>query len=274
MSVDLHVHTTASDGLLAPHEVVAAALAAGATTIAITDHDTVSGVDEAIAAAEGTPLRVIPGVELSADVDSTSDVHILGLLIDHTDERLRSALRTLRAQREERGRSMVARLTEAGHKVDFARVAAIAGRGSIGRVHIARALVEAGSSPDVESAFKTLIGASGPFYVAKRTLGASEALQTIHAAGGVAVLAHPGVSGEAALIPLVDAGLDGIEAFHAEHSISQQQHFAALARRLGLLVTGGSDFHGPSVRSAPVGGGACPPDAPEALEARATLYRL
>jgi len=273
MPVDLHVHTTASDGVLSPSDVVTAAVAAGLTALAITDHDTVAGVEEALMAAAGTSLTVVPGVELSADVTATSDVHILGLGIEHRDKRLRETLAVLRTQRETRARSMVDLLVAAGHAIDFASVARIAGSGSVGRVHIARALIEAGSVPDIDSAFKTLIGAAGPFYVAKDTLGAAEAVAAIHGAGGVAVLAHPGVSGEAALVPLIDAGLDGIEAFHAEHDIAQQQHFVSLARRHGLLVTGGSDFHGPSVRSAPIGGGACPDDAVEILEARATLYR-
>jgi predicted metal-dependent phosphoesterase TrpH len=140
-------------------------------------------------------------------------------------------------------------------------------------VHVARALVEAGSVASVEQAFAELIGRRGPFYVHKDTLGATDALRSIHEAGGVAVLAHPGVSGEDALVPLVDAGLDGIEAFHAEHTPAQRQHFASLAQRFGLVATGGSDFHGPGMRSAALGAGDCPESAVEALKRRATIVR-
>jgi hypothetical protein len=218
-------------------------------------------------------LRVVPGVELSVEEPASSDVHLLGLLIDHTDPDLTATLSELRASRETRARTMVARLAEAGHPIEFATVAKLAGGGSIGRVHIARALVSAGSVESIDEAFRLLIGGDAPFHVRKQTLGGARAIAAIHGAGGVAVLAHPGVSGEAALISLVEAGLDGIEAYHAEHTPRQRQRFAALAERLGLLVTGGSDFHGPDTRSAPIGGGACPEDALEAIRARAARYR-
>jgi 3',5'-nucleoside bisphosphate phosphatase len=274
MPVDLHVHTTASDGALAPADVVRAALAARLSALAVTDHDSVAGIDEALAAAEGTPLVLIPGVELSVDEeDETGGVHVLGLLIDHRDPGLVSALAALRHEREVRARAMVAELVNAGHAIDYETVADIAGAGSIGRVHIARALVAAGSAATIDEAFRTLIGRDAPFYVTKRTMDAAQAVTAIHTAGGVAVLAHPGVSGAEALPLLLDAGLDGIEVFHAEHTEADRERFATLAERHGLLVTGGSDFHGPGVRSAPIGAGGCPEDAPETLRERATLYR-
>lgn len=273
MRVDLHVHTTASDGVLAPSDVVRAAIAAGVDVIAITDHDTIAGIDEALAASSESALRVVPGVELSVEEAASSDVHLLGFMIDHTDAELVATLSGLREARAVRARSMVEALAEAGYSIDYGTVAALAGAGSIGRVHVARALVAAGSVDTVEDAFRLLIGAGAPFHVRKQTLAGARAIAAIHGAGGVAVLAHPGVSGEAALTSLVDAGLDGIEAFHAEHTARQRQHFASLAARLGLLVTGGSDFHGPDTRSAPIGGGACPEDAVDALRARAERYR-
>jgi predicted metal-dependent phosphoesterase TrpH len=274
MPADLHVHTTASDGAFSPSEVVHAAAAAGLSALAITDHDTVEGIDEAIHATGDTGVTVIPGVELSVDEESTSGgVHVLGLLIDHRNAPLVSALAALRHERDVRAHAMVRMLGDAGHAIDFASVAAIAGKGSIGRVHIARALVAARSVLTIEDAFRLLIGREGPFYVSKRTMSAAQAVSVIHAAGGVAVLAHPGVSGEASIPALCEAGLDGIEAFHAEHSPADSERFAALAERCGLLVTGGSDFHAPDVRSAPIGGGACPEGAVEALGMRATLYR-
>lgn len=274
MPVDLHVHTTASDGALTPAEVVRAAITVGLSALAVTDHDSIAGIEEALATAAGTTLTMVPGVELSVDERSDgSGVHMLGLLIYHGDPGLVSALADLRREREVRAGAMVAELVKAGHAIDYDTVAGIAGAGSIGRVHIARALVAAGSATTVEEAFRTLIGRDAPFYVGKRTMDATHAISAIHAAGGVAVLAHPGVSGAEALPLLLRAGLDGIEAFHAEHTAADRERFAALARANGLLVTGGSDFHGPGVRSAPIGGGWCPEGAVEALKERATLYR-
>jgi predicted metal-dependent phosphoesterase TrpH len=168
---------------------------------------------------------------------------------------------------------MVADLSEAGHAIDLASVRAIAGSGSIGRVHVARALVAAGSVPTVDAAFRMLIGRDAPFYRRKRTLDAAQAIAAIHGAGGVAVFAHPGVTGEGALPALLAAGLDGIEAFHAEHSADDKRRFAEMAADLGLIVTGGSDFHADDVPCASIGGGGCPESALEALWARAARYR-
>jgi predicted metal-dependent phosphoesterase TrpH len=273
MPLDLHVHTNASDGVLAPLAAVRVALALGLSAIAITDHDSTTGVDEALAAADGTELRVVPGVELSVDVDGAKDVHVLGLLIDHHDPILSATLARLRDERRDRAEAMVRLLTDAGHRIELAAVFAAAGEGAVGRVHIAQALVDAGSAETVSDAFATLIGRDAPFYVRKGRLGAREAVDAIHAAGGVAVFAHPGISGETALPELLAAGIDGIEAYHAEHSFEDQERFAALAAGLGLLVTGGSDYHGPGVHSAPIGGGACPESALDALDARAARYR-
>jgi 3',5'-nucleoside bisphosphate phosphatase len=271
MSVDLHVHTTASDGLVAPADVVRAALDLGLNVIAITDHDSVAGVPEALAAAEGTPLEVLPGVELSVQAPGGVEAHILGFLVDHTSGALATALHGLRNARRERARLMVESLRNGGHPIDLDRVLRHAGAGAVGRVHVARALVEGGSVTSVEQAFSDLIGRRGPFYVHKRTLDAADALRVIHQAGGVAVLAHPGVSGEGALVPLIEAGLDGVEAYHAEHTPAQRQHFESVAQRFGLVTTGGSDFHGPGMRSASLGSGDCPDGAVEALKVRATI---
>jgi len=273
MTVDLHVHTTASDGLVAPADVIACALNLGLRVISITDHDSVEGVAEAIDAARGTALEVLPGVELSVRADDGADVHLLGYLIDHLDLTLLKALERLRAARFERAAEMVAALAKAGHEVGLESVLGHAAGGAVGRVHVARALVEAGSVTDVEQAFAELIGRDGPFYVHKAFFSAQEALALIHHAGGVAVLAHPGVTGDGALVRLMDLGLDGIEAFHAEHTPAQRAHFASVAKRFGLVTTGGSDFHGPGMRSAALGAGACPAGAVEALRERATILR-
>jgi len=274
MPVDLHIHTTASDGLLSPSAVVEAALDLKLSVIAITDHDSVAGLDEALSAAAGTPLTVLPGVELSVRGPGDTDAHLLGYLFDHTSPDLLAALSTLRGARLERARTMVERLAASGHDIHFDHVLAMADGGAVGRAHIARALVESGSVTQMEEAFARFIGRSGPFYVPKQTLSAVDAVAAIHKAGGVAVIAHPGIGGEAALIPLIEAGLDGIEAFHAEHTPSQRDHFVSVARRHGLVVTGGSDFHGPGLRSASLGAGGCPDSAVEELRARATIVGL
>jgi 3',5'-nucleoside bisphosphate phosphatase len=273
MSVDLHVHTTASDGLLTPTAVVDAALDLHLSFISITDHDSVAGVEEAIRAAQDGSLGVIAGVELSVHGPDDTDVHLLGYLFDHLSRPFLEALRELRGARLDRARRMVERLAAAGHEVDMARVLTLAGDGSVGRAHVARALVQAGSVESMEQAFAELIGREGPFYVPKVTLTATEAVAVIHRAGGVAVIAHPGIGGEGALLPLIEAGLDGIEAFHAEHTQPQRDHFASLAHRYGLVATGGSDFHGPGLRSASLGAGGCPLGAVEELRHRATISR-
>lgn len=273
MTVDLHVHSTASDGLTAPRDLVSLALDLGLRVISLTDHDSVEGLPAAIETASGTALTVIPGVELSVMSDEGADIHILGYLIDYREPALLMALQRLRAARLERARAMVDALADAGHALDLARVLEHAGAGAVGRVHVARALVDAGSVDSIERAFAELIGRDGPFYVRKAFFSASDALDLIHHAGGVAVLAHPGVSGEGPLMGLIDLGLDGIEAFHAEHTASQRAHFASLARRFGLVATGGSDYHGPGMRSASLGSGACPDEAVESLRERATILR-
>lgn len=273
MTIDLHVHTTASDGLVTPTGIVAQALDLGLSVIAITDHDSVAGIDEAREAARATLLEVVPGVELSVHAVGGDDAHILGYFLDHEEPALLAALARLREARLDRATAMVAQLRQAGHAISLDDVLGYARGGAVGRVHVARALICAGSVDTIAQAFSQLIGRGGPFYVRKALFLPRQALDVIHGAGGVAVLAHPGVSGEGPLIGLIAEGLDGIEAYHAEHTVPQRDHFASMARRFGLLTTGGSDFHGPALRSAALGSGACPPSAVEALRQRATISR-
>lgn len=274
MPVDLHIHTTASDGTAAPSSVVRSALDAHLSTIAITDHDSVQGVDAALNAARGTTLSVLPGVELSATTDGEHDVHILGFLVRHGDTALLAALEDLRVRRLERAREMVDALAAAGYDVTIEGVLAHAGAGAIGRSHIARALVDAGLVESVEQAFLELIGRQGRFFIQKRLLSAIEAIALIRAAGGVAILAHPGVTRCDEVIPdLVEAGLGGLEAYHAEHSQSDRDHYANLAARLDLVATGGSDYHGPHTKSGSLGAGRCPDSAVAALSQRAASVR-
>ncbi len=272
MTIDLHVHTTASDGSLTSAEVVVLALELGLGTIAITDHDSLEGVAPALEAASGTPLRVIPGVELSSSAGEL-DAHILGYFIDCTDPVLLDMLATLRATRLARARAMVDALTAAGFRITLDQVIALAD-GAVGRTHVARALVANGQVDSVGSAFRELIGRKGPFYIPKPVATPQRAVQTIRDAGGVAVLAHPGVSDtEVLLDDLIAAGLAGIEVYHVEHTAEQREHFARVASERGLIATGGSDYHGPDSVNGVLGAGGAPEGAAEELAAAAARQR-
>jgi hypothetical protein len=241
---DLHVHSTASDGTRTPSEIVSLAHRAGCPAIALTDHDTVGGVPEALAAASGLPLTVIPAVELSAGFGDRG-MHILGYYIDHADARLNERLAGLRATRVERAERIVYALSRDGFTISVDEVLQAADGGSIGRAHIAQLLVATGQVPSVAEAFRTLLGKTAPYYVPKPVHDPAELIEWVRDAGGVPVLAHPGLSEIEDLMPaLVHAGLAGIEVFHPSHDVAAQAHFAELASALGLVATGGSDFHG------------------------------
>ncbi|HEM62022.1 MAG TPA: PHP domain-containing protein [Chloroflexi bacterium] len=241
--VDLHVHTTASDGVLEPGEIVEVANKKGLAAVAITDHDTTDGVDEALEAAQGTGLEVIPGIELSAEHNGR-EVHILGYYLDHENEALQEKLDVLHRSRRERASKMVDRLAGLGVRVSWERVAAIAGHTSaFGRPHVAQALCEAGFVGSVDEAFDRYIGYRGPAYVARFKLTAEEALQIIADAQGVPVLAHPWRQED--VIPTLAAkGLVGLEVYYPRYSSEERQMLARLARQHGLVPTGGTDFHG------------------------------
>jgi hypothetical protein len=244
MRFDLHAHTTASDGTLTPELLVAHACALDLTAIAITDHDSVDSVVPALKAACGTDLTVISGVELSTS-HGEMDVHILGYFVNPHDRPLLDTLHRFRAIRRERAVEIVDALSDAGMTVSLDRVLALSADGAVGRSHVARALVDAGLVPTVGEAFQRFLGRGRPFYRPKPPADPALAVRTIVQSGGIAILAHPGVTGADSLLPtLLDAGLGGIEAYHAEHTPAQRSHYAALARDLGLLVTGGSDYHG------------------------------
>jgi predicted metal-dependent phosphoesterase TrpH len=260
MRADLHVHSTASDGSLTPAELVRLALARGLDVLAISDHDSVEGIASALEAAAGTGLVLIPAVELSA-VHGGRDIHLLAYFVDHTSEKLLAHLSDLRQARLHRAETMVAALNAAGLAVDIDQVLALSGGGAVGRSHIARALVDAGHAETVSDAFTRLIGRGKPYYVAKDARSPREVLATVVASGAVPVLAHPGVSGATDLVPqLVAVGLRGLEAYHADHTPAQRDSLLALAARFGLLVTGGTDFHGPGTPNPDLGAA----DVPEA----------
>lgn len=270
MRIDLHTHTTASDGLLAPVALVAEARAHGVGLLAVCDHDTTAGLDEAIAAGPTSGVEVWPGVELSCDVEA-GEVHILGYFIDRQLPWFQALLERLREGRARRAERMVERLAALGVPVALGRVRAFAGDGAIGRPHVARALVEAGHVQTIGEAFDRFIGRTGPAYVERVKVTPAQAVQIIRAAGGLAVLAHPGWGAQEGLVPeLVAAGLDGIEVYYPDHTPDQVAHYAALARAYGLLVTGGTDFHGGGLATrVPPGGQYVPEEIVAPLRQRA-----
>lgn len=268
MRIDLHTHTTASDGLLSPEQLVDMARNAGVHVLAICDHDSTDGVDAAVAAGMRLGVEVIPAVEINTDVDQ-GEVHVLGYFIDHREVWLQEFLRRLRDGRLHRAERMVEKLNALGIKVDFARVRALA-QGAVGRPHVAWAMVEAGTVKSVEEAFDRYIGRSGPAYVERMKVTPVEAVQVILRADGIPVLAHPGWGVQDAMIAsLVDVGLEGIEAYYPEHTPAMQAHYLALAKQHNLLVTGGTDFHGTNLATkAPIGGQFVPAEVIDKLKER------
>jgi predicted metal-dependent phosphoesterase TrpH len=248
--IDLHAHTTFSDGTFTPAELVELALERGLTTLAVTDHDSTEGLSEAFQAADETGLEIVPGTELSTVWDGQG-VHVLAYWPDLEHREFQAELRRLRDDRFTRGERMVERLRELGHPVTFERVREIAGGGNIGRPHVARALVEAGVIGETDDAFtRELIGSGGRAYVEKHALEPLVALELIKRAGAVAVIAHPGLWREGLGVSdelieeLAASGLDGIEAAHTDHTPEMESRYRDMARRLGLVATGSSDCHG------------------------------
>ena len=241
--VDLHMHSTASDGSRSPADVVRAAKRAELVAIALTDHDTVAGLGEARAAGEELGVRIINGVELSA-VEGDSETHLLGLHLSDTSV-LERGLTELREMRGRRAARIVELLQAQGVQVTLDDVLMQAGAGAIGRPHVARALVADGWAVDVRDAFDRYLGAGRPAFVAKDQLGMRDAIAMVHVAGGLAVLAHPGPSAtRERLEALVALGMDGVEVKHPSHSPQDTARIRTLAEQLGLLPSGGSDWHG------------------------------
>lgn len=240
---DLHAHSTASDGAATPVELVQQARQAGLSTVAVTDHDTVEGVGAARAAGDGLGLTVVAGVELSA-VDGEQEIHILGLHLEdpHT---LAPLLAELRDSRRRRAATMVSALRAAGIPLTIEAVMVEAGEGAVGRPHVARALMAGGWVRDQRDAFDRFLGAGRPAFVPKRHLALSDAIRLVHAAGGIAVYAHPGRDGiRSRLEAFRGMGLDGIEVLHPGHSAEDVARLRALSDFLQLVPSGGSDWHG------------------------------
>lgn len=270
--VDLHTHSTASDRSAAPSDVVAAARAAGLTAVALTDHDTVDGVAAARIAGLALGIRVVAGVELSAS-EGDQEIHILGLQLTELAH-LEPALAAFRAARTARAAAMVGALNAAGIPVTLEAVLLHAAGGAVGRPHVARALIEGGWARDVRTAFQQYIGLGGPGYVAKPRLAVAEAAELVHGAGGVAVYAHPGREGIVARVrSLADQGVDGVEVLHPSHSAEDVARLGAIADSMGLVRSGGSDWHGAREGTRTLGCMAVPDAWSTAQDARAERYR-
>jgi predicted metal-dependent phosphoesterase TrpH len=281
--IDLHLHTTASDGRLTPAELVAKAAAAGLRIISVTDHDTVAAIDEATGLAQAMGMRVVPGVEITA-VNEARDVHVLGYFLDHHDATLLSFLDAQRARRRGRAREIITRLAALGLALDADELIARAASrpaAAVGRPQIARALVAAGYVASVQEAFDRFLATGRPAFVPRTGCSPTDVVDAIHAAGGLASFAHPGVTCKDELIaPLAARGLDAIEACHSDHPPGTEAHYRTLASLFGLVVTGGSDFHGESAavgsgreRRAMLGDVHLPAEDFAALEARAARAR-
>ena len=267
--IDLHTHSLRSDGALEPAALVERAAERGVRIQALADHDTLAGAAEAISAGERLGVRVIPSTELNTESE-WGHVHILGYFLDPADAALEDRLRWLRDKRARRVELMVEKLNALGYPITLERVLEIAKGGSLGRPHLAQALLEAGHVPTYDSAFDTLIADGAPAYVSRIGLSPLEAVQLVVAHGGVPSLAHPfTVVGLEELMPLiVAAGLVGIEAYYGSHPPAMTAVCLSLARRYGLVPTGGSDFHGRGDHGAPLGGVFVPPETIGALESR------
>ncbi|MGA2974891.1 MAG: PHP domain-containing protein [Spirochaetia bacterium] len=247
--IDLHTHSTASDGSCTPEKLIALALGMGLSALALTDHDTLDGLERSRRSAENTTLRFIPGVEIEIEREK-GEFHLLGLGIYMRQEGLAAALAKVQAARRSRNRRMVEKLQNAGIAITMEELATTAGGDIVSRAHFARLLVQKKVVSSIDAAFKRLIGKGMPFYEPRECLPLAEATSLIRAAGGVSVIAHPlslGLRGpvlRAFCLTCRDQGVAGLEAWHPNHSPQESRQLERLAQSLGMAVTGGSDFHG------------------------------
>jgi predicted metal-dependent phosphoesterase TrpH len=268
--IDLHTHTTASDGRTSPEELVDRAAVAGVDILAVTDHDTVAGCACASAACAARGIEFLTGIEVTAVADGV-DVHVLGYFIDAGSRGLASFLATQRQRRLDRIRQMVERLARLGMPLDADAIVAPGLADSskaIGRPYVARALVAAGFVPSVKDAFDRFLSPGRPAFVPRLAATPSEVISKIHEAGGLASMAHPGLTRRDGDIPVyVEAGLDALEAFHPEHDSETTRRYLTLADQLGVAVTGGSDFHGDDAHGAEPGAASLPRERYDAFKA-------
>ncbi len=241
---DLHLHTNFSDGTFTPEELVLYAQKAGLACIAVTDHDSVEACERVGTACAAVKMEFIPGTELTAEHDDT-ELHVLGYFLDTHNEKLLSEIAKFQVVRQSRIHEMVARINELGTPLKAESVFALANCKSPGRPHVARAMVKAGFVKSLDEAFERFLKKGRPAWVPKSKISALEAIELVHQAGGLAVMAHPGLNRTDDIIPeLVTAGLDGIECFHTKHSTAMSERYLEIADKYNLLVTGGSDCHG------------------------------
>jgi len=251
--VDLHIHSNHSDGRQSPRQVIDDALELGLKAVSITDHDVVSGYQEAAEYARDKEIEAISGIELSASkVDE--DIHLLGYLFRPDHGRLLETVERFRRIRSERGKKMVAQLARLGMKLEYEEVLKAAGEAAVGRPHLAEAMVNNGFVASYNEAFNRYLGLGGPVYVPKAKLTPAEAIELIHEAGGVAVMAHPVLTNRDDMIEeMVSAGLDGMEIFHPTHTQTTRKRYRQIAQRHGLFMTGGSDSHNRKGRYGDIG---------------------
>lgn len=257
--VDLHIHTNCSDGSFAPSEAVQYAVKMKLAAISITDHDSIDGIDEAISAASSTGLEIIPGIELSSAVgdSSKSEMHILGYHINYKSDELRDTLNVFKKARLDRAHKIFNKLKENGIHLKDGSFMENIGNKAIGRLHFAKALIEEGFVGSIQEAFQRYLSPNKPAYVQKYAMSASEAVKLVRNAGGIPVMAHPyypHYSDKNMMQKLVDDGLMGIEAWHIKHTDNMAKKFLNLAQEFDLIVTGGSDCHGPYKNEPPIMG--------------------
>jgi predicted metal-dependent phosphoesterase TrpH len=273
MFADLHLHTNFSDGTYTPEELVDHARRQGLSAIALTDHDTVEGCDRAAIAANEAGIEFIPATELTAELGDI-ELHLLGYFLDTRNPRLLTEMARFQEVRQNRIREMVARLNKLGVPLKADAVFAIANCRSPGRPHVGRALVQAGLCRSLDEAFELYLKKNRPAWVPKFKMSALNAVELIHQAGGLAVMAHPGLNRSDDIIPeLVDAGLDGIECFHTKHAPATSERYLRIADEHHLLVTGGSDCHGLSKGRPLIGTVKLPYEYVEQLKARVRAGR-
>jgi 3',5'-nucleoside bisphosphate phosphatase len=277
LSLDLHLHSTVSDGRLSPSELVRFAHANGVSTMALSDHDSTDGVAQAQLTGAELGVRVIPAIELSTDVPGAS-IHVLGLFLEYQDTAFQDAVRRFREARLERAEQMVAALVRIGVPITLERVYEIAGEGSVGRPHVAQALLEAGHVQTIDEAFDRYIGHGGPAYFEGFRLEPAEGIRLIHSVGGFASWAHPneldGRDWRDFLQPVLAAGIDGLEVYYSkEYGPEVQAQMLEACATYDLVPTVGSDYHGFGTLCASPGSVASPPDLLERLEARVARLR-
>lgn len=242
---DLHVHTTASDGSLSPRRVVEVAREIGLAAVGIADHDTVSGLDEALQAGSELGIEVVPCVEISALADDGTEVHILGYFIDHHNPALLGRLEVLKQARWDRARRMVEQLNAIGVEIGMDRVAEIAGSGAVGRPHVARAICDVGAASSMDAAFGRFLIEGCPGFVPRYKVTPGEAVRMALDAGGVACCGHVAkLKRDQLLLELIKDGLAAIEVYHPDHGPAAGRFYSKFAEKHGLIATGGSDFHG------------------------------